>query len=110
MKHKYGDFTDNQTALTKKEIRKQIFFLLLCADPKTKAEYDYVNLNSAFQGLLYKLGGLNSILGEPQELVDIISLLEEAQIKYNEPKFKFGVYRQLILNAGVLVDNIKEVE
>lgn len=110
MQHKYGEFTDKQMALTKKEIQKQIFFLLLCADPKTKKQYDYVNLNKAFEGLLYKLGGLNSVLNEPQELVDIISLLEEAKIKYNEPQFDFKVYRRLVLNAGSLADKIKEVD
>lgn len=109
MQHKYGNFTNSQISLTKKEIRKQIFFLLLCADPETKDEYNYVNLNEAFDGLLYKLGGLNSILGEPQELVDIISLLEEALIKYNEPHFNFKIYRRLILNAGALTNKIREV-
>ena len=109
MEHKYGTFSNKQIALTKNEIRKQIFFLLLCADPKTKGEYRYVNLNDAFNGLFYKLDGLNSILGEPQELVDVISLLEEALIKYNEPKFNFKIYRKLILNAGALINNIKEV-
>lgn len=110
MRHKYGEFSGEQIALTKKDIRKQIFFLLLCADPETKKQYDYVDLNDAFRGLLYRLGGLNSVLNEPQELVDIISLLEEAQIKYNEPQFNFKVYRRLILNAGSLTDKIKEVD
>ena len=109
MKHKYGEFTISQISLTKKKIRKQIFFLLLCADPKTKDEYGHINLHEAFEGLLYKLDGLNSILGEPQELVDIISLLEEAFIKYKEPQFDFKLYRKLILSAGSLTDDIKEV-
>ena len=110
MKHKYGNFTTSQMALTKKMIRKQIFFLLLCADPKTKDEYKHIDVSEAFKGLLYKLDGLNSVLGEPQELVDIISLLEEALIQYNESSFKFPTYRRLILNAGALIDTIKEVD
>lgn len=110
MKHKYGNFTETQMLLTKKSIRKQIFFLLLCADPKTKNDYAHVDVGEAFEGLLYKLDGLNSVLGEPQELVDTISLLEEALIKYNEPKFNFRTYRRLILNAGSLIDTIKEVD
>lgn len=110
MKHKYGEFTTNQIALTKKEIRKQIFFLLSCADPKTKSEYEHINLNEAFKGLLYKLDGLNSILQQPQELVDVISLLEEALIKYNEINFDFNIYRRLVLGAGSLVEKIKEVD
>ena len=110
MKHKYGNFTETQFLLTKKSIRKQIFFLLLCADPKTKSNYAHIDVNDAFRGLLYKLDGLNSVLGEPQELVDVISLLEEALIKYNESKFNFKTYRRLILNAGSLIDAIKEVD
>lgn len=110
MRHKYGNFTKSQMTLTKKLIRKQIFFLLLCADPKTKDNYRHINLNLAFEGLLHKLDGLNSVLGEPQELVDVISLLEEALIQYNEPEFDFSVYRKLILNAGSIIDIIKEVD
>ena len=110
MKHKYGNFTETQMLLTKQSIRKQIFFLLLCADPKTKNDYTHVDVSEAFRGLLYKLDGLNSILGEPQELVDTISLLEEALIKYNESEFNFRTYRRLVLNAGALIDTIKEVD
>lgn len=110
MKHKYGNFTETQILSTKQLIRKQIFFLLLCADPKTKDEYAHIDVVEAFKGLLYKLDGLNSILGEPQELVDTISLLEEALIKYTEPKFNFQIYRRLILSAGSLIDTIREVD
>ena len=110
MKHKYGNFTERQMFSTKQSIRKQIFFLLLCADPKTKDNYIHVDVSEAFKGLLYKLDGLNSVLGEPQELVDTISLLEEALIKYNEPKFNFQTYRRLILSAGSLIDTMKEVD
>ena len=110
MKHKYGNFTESQMLLTKKSIRKQIFFLLLCVDPKTKDNYQHIDINDAFKGLLYKLDGLNSVLGEPQQLVDTMSLLEEALIQYNKPVFDFKVYRRLILSAGSLIDTIKEVD
>ena len=110
MKHKYGNFTEEQMSLTKKSIRKQIFFLLLCVDPETKDNYTHVDISEAFKGLLYKLDGFNSVLGEPQELVDTISLLEEALIKYNEPKFDYKTYRRLILNAGSLINDIREVD
>lgn len=110
MKHKYGYFSSKQFSLTKKEIRKQIFFLLLCADPDTKGDYPYVDLCDAFYGLLRKLGGLNSILGEPKELVDIISLLEAALMEYNDCNFDFKKYRRLVLCAGALVNEIQEVD
>ena len=51
MKHKYGYFSQRQIDLTKQSIRKSIFFLLLCADPNTKQEYQYINVNEAFVNL-----------------------------------------------------------
>ena len=108
MEHKYGTFTAKQISFTKKHLRKQIFFLLLCTDPQTKEEYSFVNLDDAFNGLLYKLGGLNSILGEPQELVDVISLIEAAMLEYKKPIFNFKIYRHLLLDAGRLVNTIKD--
>ena len=110
MRYKYGNFTTNQIFLTKKSLRKQIFFLLLCADPKTKAKYNHVDVVDAFKGLLYKIDGLNSILGNPPELVEVVSLLKEALIKYTEPIFNFAEYRRLVLGAGSLINTIKEVE
>lgn len=109
MVHKYGEFSENQIALTKKSIRGSIFFLLLCVDNETKDEYEDVDVNEAFTNLLNKLGGLNSILFEPPELVTVISLLERAMWTYNKPKFNFYKYRKLLLDAGSEVLKIKEV-
>lgn len=109
MVHKYGEFSENQIALIKKSIRGSIFFLLLCVDNETKDEYEDVDVNEAFTNLLNKLGGLNSILFEPPELVTVISLLERAMWTYNKPKFNFYKYRKLLLDAGSEVLKIKEV-
>ena len=110
MRHKYGNFTKEQMLSAKNLIRKQIFFLLLCADPKTKDSYSHIDIKEAFTGLMHKLDGLNSILGEPRELVDAISLLEKALMKYNDPVFDFKTYRRLILSAGSSIEDIKEVD
>ena len=109
MNYKYGIFSENQIASTKKYIRKQIFFLLLYVDPKTKHEYENINVNTAFSNILYKIGGLNELLQSPPELVSVMSLLESARIEYNNPDFCFSVYRKLILDAGAEVMKIKEV-
>ena len=81
MVHKYGKFSEYQISEIKQALRKQIFFLILYVDPDTKEEYSNVNVDNAFVHLLYKLGGLNSILCEPPELVTVISLLEAARIE-----------------------------
>lgn len=105
MKHRYGEFTDGQFTQAIISIRKQIFFLLLCADEATKDEFQGVNLNKAFRGLLYKLNGLNSVLYYPKELVEVISLLEKARKIYKEGRygdyFDFLGYRKCILDAGM---------
>lgn len=107
MIYKYGEFTDNQISVTKEKMRKQIYFLLLCVEKKD--EYLEIDVNKAFDGLLLKFGGLNSILNFPPELVKVISLLEAALIEYNKSDFQFSKYRKLILDAGNEVLNIKEV-
>lgn len=107
--HKYGEFESSQISETKDKIRKQIYFLLLCVDPQTKDEYLNIDVNKAFDGLLRKISGLNSILFYPVEIVKVISLLEAALMEYNSPEFKFVNYRKLILDAGNEVLKIKEV-
>lgn len=108
--HKYGEFTQNQMSETKQSIRRSIFFLLLIVDPKTKDEYKDVNVVAAFSNLLHKLGGMNSVLREPPELVSVISLLEAALIEFTSPDYNWQTYRKLILDAGNEVLKVKEVD
>lgn len=110
VKQKYGEFSDNQMVWTKQYMRKRIYFLLLYVDPKTSASYPNVDVDSAINGLLLRLSGLNSVLFYPKALVNVISLLEAARIEYNNPEFDFKVYRKLILDAGTEVLDIEGVE
>lgn len=109
LKHKYGEFTKQQISEIKQFLRKQIFLLLIYVDPETNEEYKYVNVDNAFVHLLCKLGGLNSILCEPPELVTVISLLEAARIEYSKKDFDFKIYRKLVLDSGAEILKIKEV-
>lgn len=110
MRYKYGTFSQDQVIWSKEKMRKSIFFLLLIADPKTKNEYNNIDVNNAFKNLLYRLGGFNSMLeGEPK-LIIVMSLLERALLEYNSTKFDFSIYRKLILDAGAEVQKIEEVD
>lgn len=100
MNHKYGEFPNSQVNSTVKMLRKDIFFLLLCVDPKTKQEYKNINVQKTFQNIMYKISGLNDLLFCPPSLVIVLSLLQEALIEYENPDFSFQVYRKLILDAG----------
>ena len=109
MEHRYGEFTQEQIAETKEKMRKQIFFLLLIADPVNAEEYDNVDINEAFQNILKEFGGLNDLLNYPQELVDVLSLVNAAKIEFNSRNYNWKTYRKLILDAGNKVLQIKEV-
>ena len=109
MKHLYGEFTAEQIVQAKKSLRGSIFFLLLCVDQKTASEYENIDVNKSFKGLLLKIGGMNDLLMNPPELVTVLSLLQAAMTEYNNPEFNFKTYRKLILDAGAEVEKIKEV-
>ena len=108
MKTRYGAYSPTQIHSAKSSIRKSIFFLLLCVDPATNADYADIDVVEVFHNLQYKLDGLNSILFEPPELVDVMSLLEAALLEYQKDEFDFKRYRKLILDAGSEIMRVKE--
>lgn len=108
MKNLYGEFTQTQIAQIKRSLRGSIFFLLLCVDPKTSSEYENVDINKCFEGLLLKLGGMNDLLMNQPEIVTTMSLLQAALNEFNKSSFDFHIYRKLILDAGAEIDKLKE--
>ena len=108
MKTKYGYYSSAQLTSIKSSIQKSIFFLLLYVDPETAGDYPGVNVVDAISNLQYKLNGLNSILLEPPEIVQTMSLLEQALNEYNREDFSWVKYRKLILDAGAQIMRMKE--
>lgn len=111
MKHKYGEFSQEQMQVTKEKLRKKIFYLLVaCENEMQKKELDKtVSVDEAFTDVLNEINGLNDLLGCPPEIVDVMSLLNSARIEYKNPDFSFAMYRKLVLDAGNQVQAIKEV-
>ena len=109
MDYKYGEFTQNQISETKERLRRKIFFLLLYVDPEKAEEYKNVDVDGAIESVLHLIGGLNDLLGCPQEIVTIQSLLDAALIEHRKADFNWKRYRKLILDAGNKVQMIKEV-
>lgn len=106
--HKYGEFADMQISKIKEVLRKRIFFLLLVADDmETKVKFPEIDLKQANTSLLWKISGLNDLLGQPPELVTVLSLLEEAKNSITD-NFDFGKYRKLILDAGAEIMKIAD--
>lgn len=108
MMYKYGEFSPKQTAEYKEKMRKQIFFLLLIVDPKTKGEYTDVNVEEAFDNVLRTFGGYNELLNCPMPMVTILSMLNAARMELHKTEFDFTIYRKLILDAGSEVLKISE--
>lgn len=113
VKHKYGEFTQEQMIEAKHKLRKKIFYLLVaCENEIAKKELEKdkaVNVDEAFQDVLNEIDGLNDLLGHPPEFVELLSLLNKAHIEYKNPDFSFPTYRKLVLDAGATVKLIKEV-
>lgn len=108
MKTKYGSLSSTQLDAILLHIRKSIFFLLLYVDPVTKDQYYGIDVAEAIRSLQYKLNGLNSILLNPPELVETMSLLEAALIELQSECYEFKRYRKLILDAGSKILEVKE--
>lgn len=105
--HKYGEFADMQISDITKYLRKRIFFLLLYAeDMESKTNFPNVDLKRANTSLLWRISGLNELLGKPKELVTVLSLLEEANNTIDNQNFDFAKYRKLILDAGAEIIKI----
>lgn len=106
MKTLYGSFDDEQIKKYKVQLHKEMFWLLLYKDPKTKDGFKDVDFDKYFTTLMKKIDGLNEILMFPVEIISIMSLLQAALIETRKEDFDFKIYRKLILDAHSIVDDI----
>lgn len=102
----YGHFDDLQIEEYKEKLHREMFWLLLYKDPKTKDEFKNVNFEKYFTNLMKKIDGLNALLSYPVEIVSIMSLLQAALDESRNEEFNYSSYRKLVLDAHSLVDKI----
>ena len=102
----YGHFDDLQIEEYKEKLHKEMFWLLLYKDPKTKDEFKNVDFEKYFINLMKKIDGLNILLFYPVEIIAIMSLLQAALNETRSDDFNYRSYRKLILDAHSLVDKI----
>lgn len=106
MKTIYGHFDDKQFEDYKVKLHKDLFWLLLYKDPKTKDEFN-VDFDKYFINLMLRIDGLNEILSYPVEIITIMSLLQAAWDEaHQDDDFDYQSYRKLILDAHHEVDKI----
>lgn len=108
MKTIYGHFDDKQFEKYKVRLHKELFWLLLYKDPKTKDEFNNIDFEKYFINLMKRIDGLNTLLSYPVEIISIMSILQAALNETREENFNYQSYRKLVLDAHSLVDKIND--
>lgn len=103
MKHKYGEFDQNQIANYKKKLHNNVHWLLIYK------EENYEFLDEYFNSLMLRINGLNRILFYPLCIIELYNVLESAREILNSENFNFKTYRKLILDAHTFIDKLPEV-
>ena len=98
MESKYCEVSSQQLEKYMSKLHTRVHWLLIYK------EEDYQLLDEYFSSLLFKIGGLNSLLGEPWELLDLLSVLEAARLENNKSDCDFKLYRKAILDAHAIID------
>ena len=94
MNTKYCTLSEEQWNATIKNMHGSIFWLLLYKERNDEKLEEY------FDFLMFKIGGLNSLLGYPPKMVDVMMLLEAARMELRKgDEFNFPLYRKAILDA-----------
>lgn len=100
MKYKYGNFSDDQFIDYKKRLHSMTHWFLVYADDNNPILGEY------FTKVQYKLAGLNELLGYPTQLIEIINLIESAQVEYQKGNFNKNQFRKTFLDVHELIDKI----
>lgn len=101
MQYIYGEFTDKQISEAVRVMHNDIHKLLLYKDRDVedtffKTEDDF---KIYFKNLLFRFGGLNELLGEPDYMVALMSTLQAAYDEAFRKQFRYGVFRRAILDC-----------
>lgn len=107
VKTKYGLLTEAQIRHYIKEVQRMIFWCILYTDPQTSNEYPDINVSAYQKNIMKKIIGFNSILFYPNELVNVIVILEAALNLFESNDYTFPEYRKLILDAGAIAGAMK---
>lgn len=106
MEYKYGELPIEQINEYKVKLHKKLFWLILYKDPRLYKKYKNVNFKKYYLRLMGELDGLNQLLSYPVQIVEIMSLLEEAFKITEQDVFNYKKYRKYVLDAHALIDEI----
>lgn len=112
MEYIYGKFSNEQIVYSVRQMHGEIHKLLLYKDPNVTdkifdSEYEFFIF---FHNLLSRYGGLNELLGEPKDMVNLMSTLQAAFNEASKTDCNFIEFRRLIFDAhGYLTRTFGEV-
>lgn len=113
MEYLYGDFSDKQIANAKHTMHNEIHKLLLYKDKRIKNTFfsNEEEFKKYFRNLLFRYGGLNELLGEPNTMIPFMSTMQAAYSLAKSNHFDYRVFRRAILDSHDYIESIfKEVE
>jgi len=101
METKYCTLSEDQRAGTIKSLHSSIYWCLLYKERNDEC------LEKYFEFLMFKIGGINSLLGYPAKMVELLTLLEAARLELQKGEnFNSKLYRKAILDAETVVDKL----
>ena len=106
MKTLYGSLTQEQFQKYKDKLHSKIFWLILYKDPETNGQFEYVDYDKYFISLMDEINGLNDILMQPPEIVELMSVLQAAYNQTKEQEFVYSKYRKYVLDAHAILDKM----
>ena len=106
----YGTFPDNQITQMAKTMHDDVHRLLLYKDENVldkmfKSDDEF---KSYFSNIMFRFGGLNTLLGCPICMVSLLSTLQAAFNVVGSEDYEYQVYRKLILDAHGYIDQVFE--
>lgn len=113
MEYLYGTFSDKQIAEAARLMHNDVHKLLLYKDKKIEeiifnTEEDFLNY---YDNLLFKFGGLNELLGEPDQMVMLMSTLQAALDSIQSDHYNYKTFRKAILDShGYIKAMFEEVD
>lgn len=110
MDYIYGNFSDKQMKSTENYMHNNIHKLLLYKDQliEDKIFTSDEEFKEYFENVLFKFGGLNTLLGCPDEMVILISTLQAAYDLVDSPKYTYKLFRKAILDSHGYIKKICE--
>lgn len=101
MENKFGEYSELQFEEYKKRLHSMIHYFLIYMEENQRDI-----LEGYFDVVQTKLQGLNQLLKEPSEVVEIMVLIECARNEFHSSPFNRSKYRKLILDAHGLVNRL----